>query len=509
MIRRLTDAPARSEKTGRREGHGDHPLDRYLKDGRIPHIWCPGCGIGIAFTAFVKALQKGEFDTKRTVVVSGIGCSGRAAGYLNLDTYHTTHGRAIPFATGLKLANPKLKVVVFSGDGDLFAIGGNHIIHAARRNVDLTVICINNFNYGMTGGQGGPTTPIEARTTTTPYGCAENPFNLIYLAQAAGATYVARWTALHTYEMRDCMIEGMQKRGFSFIEIIVPCPTGYGRRNRLGSDLDLMRYYRDNSYLADELDPEKTALPFDSRIAVGKFVDIEKPTFMHMYQGQVVRRARGRVARGETDRAQIMGAETGAKERVKAERVKAEKRQVRLAGFGGQGIVLAGLILGKAVALFEGSNAVMTQSYGPEARGGACSADVVISSSRINYPRVTLPDVLALMSEEAARTYGSKTAKNAILLINEDLVKTIAPRAGTEVFRVPATGIAESLGRVIVANIVMLGFLTATTGVVGCESMKKAILASIPKGTEELNLAAFRAGYDHGLSVAGEKEKII
>jgi 2-oxoglutarate ferredoxin oxidoreductase subunit beta len=299
MIRRLTDAPARSEKTGRHGGHGDHPLDRYLKDGRIPHIWCPGCGIGIAFTAFVKALQKGEFDTKRTVVVSGIGCSGRAAGYLNLDTYHTTHGRAIPFATGLKLANPKLKVVVFSGDGDLFAIGGNHIIHAARRNVDLTVICINNFNYGMTGGQGGPTTPIEARTTTTPYGCAENPFNLIYLAQAAGATYVARWTALHTYEMRDCMIEGMQKRGFSFIEIIVPCPTGYGRRNRLGSDLDLMRYYRDNSYLADELDPEKTALPFDSRIAVGKFVDIEKPTFLDMYNEQVVRRAKGYPAQGK------------------------------------------------------------------------------------------------------------------------------------------------------------------------------------------------------------------
>ena len=207
-----------------------------------------------------------------------------------------------------------------------------------------------------------------------------------------------------------------------------------------------------------------------------------------------------------------MGAETGTKPRVKAARVKAEKRQVRLAGFGGQGIVLAGLILGKAVALFEDSNAVMTQSYGPEARGGACSADVVISSSPINYPRVTLPDVLAVMSEEAAHTYGSKTAKNAVLLINEDLVKTIAQQAGTEIFRVPATSIAESLGRVIVANIVMLGFITATTGVVGYESMKKAILASIPRGTEKLNLAAFQAGYDHGLSVAGggsEKGKII
>lgn len=276
------------------KGHGDHPLDRFLKEGRIPHIWCSGCGIGIAFTAFVKALEKGQFDPDRTVVVSGIGCSGRAAGYLDLDTYHTTHGRPIPFATGLKLAKPELKLVVFSGDGDLFAIGGNHIIHAARRNIDITVICINNFNYGMTGGQGGPTTPLEARTTTTPYGCAEHPFNLIYLAKAAGAVYVARWTVLHTYEMRDAMIEGMNKRGFSFIEIISPCPTGYARRNKLGSALDLMRFYKDNSYLADELDPENTALPFKGRVAVGKFVDIEKPTFMDMWETCVVAKAEKR-----------------------------------------------------------------------------------------------------------------------------------------------------------------------------------------------------------------------
>jgi len=293
LIQKLVPQQAlEADKRNWQKGHGDHPLDRFLKEGRIPHIWCSGCGIGIAFTAFVRALEKGQFDCDKTAVVSGIGCSGRAAGYLNLDTYHTTHGRAIPFATGLKLARPELKVVVFSGDGDLFAIGGNHIIHAARRNVDITVICINNFNYGMTGGQGGPTTPLEARTTTTPYGCAEHPFNLIYLAKAAGAVYVARWTVLHTYEMRDAMIEGMNKRGFSFIEIVSPCPTGYARRNKLGSTLDLMRFYRDNSYLAAELDPENTALPFKGRVAVGKFVDVEKPTFMDMWESCVVNKAR-------------------------------------------------------------------------------------------------------------------------------------------------------------------------------------------------------------------------
>ncbi|TFG60802.1 MAG: 2-oxoacid:ferredoxin oxidoreductase subunit beta [Spirochaetales bacterium] len=285
------DAPPGTERSGRQEGHGDHPLDQYLKEGRIPHIWCAGCGIGIAFTAFLGALLKAECDMKKTVVVSGIGCTGRVAGYTNVDTYHTTHGRAIPFATGLKLANPDLNVIVFSGDGDLFAIGGNHIIHAARRNMDITVVCVNNFNYGMTGGQGGPTTPLEARTTTTPYGCAEHPFNLIYMAKASGAVYVARWTTLHTYELRDSMVAALKKKGFSFVEVISPCPTGYVRRNKLGSPLDIMKYYRDNSYITDDLDPDNTALPFNPKIAVGTFVDVEKPTFLDMYNSCIVSRA--------------------------------------------------------------------------------------------------------------------------------------------------------------------------------------------------------------------------
>jgi 2-oxoglutarate ferredoxin oxidoreductase subunit gamma len=180
-----------------------------------------------------------------------------------------------------------------------------------------------------------------------------------------------------------------------------------------------------------------------------------------------------------------------------------DKTGVRLAGFGGQGIVLAGMILGKAVTLYEGENAVMTQSYGPEARGGACSADVVISRQRINYPRVTVPDVLVLMSEEAARTYGSDMVEQALVIINEDLVKTVPQGRTLKIRLVPATGIAERLGRVIVANIVMLGFVTAVSGIVSLESMRKAVLGSIPRGTEELNLSALQAGYDHGATPAG------
>jgi 2-oxoglutarate ferredoxin oxidoreductase subunit beta len=155
-----------------------NPVNQYLRMDRMPHIWCPGCGLGPTVNCFVRAVGECGIPQDQIAVVSGIGCTGRVAGYLNMDSFHTTHGRPIAFATGLKLANPKLKVVVYSGDGDLFAIGGNHFIHAARRNMDLTIICVNNFTYGMTGGQVTPTTPIDAVASTAPFGNIEDPFNL-------------------------------------------------------------------------------------------------------------------------------------------------------------------------------------------------------------------------------------------------------------------------------------------------------------------------------------------
>lgn len=256
-----------------------HPLEPYLRMDRIPHIWCPGCGIGTVLSCFVGALETGDFDLERTVVVSGIGCSGRVAGYVKLDSFHTTHGRAIPFATGLKLANPELNVVVVSGDGDLIAIGGNHFIHAARRNIDLTIVCINNFNYAMTGGQVGPSTPTTALSTTTPYGNYEHPFNLPALAASSGAVYVARWTALHVRRLTQSIADAMQKPGFSFVEVISPCPTLYTRRNKLGAGLDAMRSYQERSEIRHGADPTKIDIGFQGKIVLGKFVDIEKPTF--------------------------------------------------------------------------------------------------------------------------------------------------------------------------------------------------------------------------------------
>jgi 2-oxoglutarate ferredoxin oxidoreductase subunit beta len=255
-----------------------YPHEDLLRSDRLPHIWCPECGIGTALSCFTNALSRSGLDPDKVAVVSGIGCSGRVAGYLKLDSFHTTHGRAIPFATGLKLANPELKVIVFSGDGDLISIGGNHFIHAARRNVDLTVICVNNFNYAMTGGQVGPTTPLTARCSTTPYGAFEHPFNLPGLAASSGAVYVARWTTLHVRRLMASFLEVLAKPGFSFVEVISPCPTLYTRRNKLGSGLDFLRSFKERSEIRHGARPDEVDIEFGGKITVGKFVDIEKPT---------------------------------------------------------------------------------------------------------------------------------------------------------------------------------------------------------------------------------------
>jgi 2-oxoglutarate ferredoxin oxidoreductase subunit beta len=258
----------------------DNPVLPFLRRDRIPHIWCPGCGIGTALNSFCRALGDSGMDLDKISVVSGIGCTGRTAGYLNLDSFHTTHGRAIPFATGLKLANPGQKVVVYSGDGDLTAIGGNHFMHAARRNMDLMVICINNHTYGMTGGQVAPTTPLGPIQTTMPLGNFENSFNLPFLADACGAVYVARWTVYHVRQLAKAMKEGLQKKGFVFIEVMAPCPTLYSRRNRLGDGVDQVKYFKERSTIKNGADTKDVNLTYQGDITVGKFVDRERATWM-------------------------------------------------------------------------------------------------------------------------------------------------------------------------------------------------------------------------------------
>jgi len=260
-----------------------HPLDEIIRTERMPHIWCPGCGIGVVMRCYAQAILESGTSVDQHVVVSGIGCSGRVAGYMDIDSYHTTHGRAIPFATGLKLANPDLMVTVFSGDGDLVAIGGNHLIHAARRNVDIKIICVNNFNYGMTGGQVGPTTPRGARGTTAPYGNPELPFNLPYLLLASGANYISRWTTLHARPLKTDILAAFNKSGFTFIEVLTPCPVGFGKTNNIEDGLEEMKLYRERCVLVPNGDVIARELAIDLRedqpIYIGIFVDRDRPAY--------------------------------------------------------------------------------------------------------------------------------------------------------------------------------------------------------------------------------------
>jgi 2-oxoglutarate ferredoxin oxidoreductase subunit beta len=259
-----------------------NPVEALLRTDRMPHMWCPGCGIGTTVNCFSRALIDSKTDLTKLSIVSGIGCTGRVAGYMNLDSFHTTHGRAIPFATGLKLASPEMTVVVYSGDGDLFAIGGNHLIHAARRNLDLKVICVNNLTYAMTGGQTGPATPLDVITATAPYGTYDPAFNLPYLVEAAGAVYVARWTTFHVKQLARSMAEMFKKKGFGFIEIISPCPTLYQRRNKMGDGLDAMKFYKEMSKIKHGASTSEVGLTKSGEITVGKFVDRERPDFTSM-----------------------------------------------------------------------------------------------------------------------------------------------------------------------------------------------------------------------------------
>lgn len=234
--------------------------DKYFRQNRLPHLWCPGCGNGIVMKAIVQAIEKKNLDQDKTIIVSGIGCSSRASGYMNFDTLHTAHGRAIPFATGIKLANPKLNVIVITGDGDCTAIGGNHFIHGCRRNVDLTVVLFNNNIYGMTGGQASPLTPLTKKATTAPYGSIDRPFDPCDLAKAAGATYVARSTAFHVQHLADVIAQGMDNDGFSFIEAITQCPISYGRKNKLGDAPAMLKWMSEHAVMQaafDRLPEEK------------------------------------------------------------------------------------------------------------------------------------------------------------------------------------------------------------------------------------------------------------
>ena len=269
--------------------------DKYLREGMLPTIFCNGCGHGNAIDYTFWAIEELGLDMDKVALASGIGCSSRIPGYINADGLHTTHGRALSFATGIKAANPDLNVIVFTGDGDCTGIGGNHFIHAARRNIDLTVILLNNYIYGMTGGQLAPTAPKGSIATTAPYGNIEQAFNISELAKALGANYVARWPISYPYQPIKSIKEGIAKKGFSLIELMSPCPTAYGRRNRLGKIDALWNWYEELAILVEDYErimnygteEEKEAV--QDKYQIGVFQDLDKPGFFGEYEKLVNR----------------------------------------------------------------------------------------------------------------------------------------------------------------------------------------------------------------------------
>lgn len=266
-------------------------LEKYYRTDKLPHIWCPGCGHGIITGAVVRAIDNLKLDPKKICIVSGIGCSSRAPGYMNFYTLHTTHGRALAFATGIKMANPDLKVIVVTGDGDCAAIGGNHFIHACRRNIDITTIVFDNYIYGMTSGQYSPMTPKNAYATTAPYGNIDRSFDLCKLSQAAGATYVARGTVYHTPQLIKLIEKAITHKGFSLVDVADVCPTYFGRKNKLGSAVKMMELIRDNSVTvkaAEKMSPRELV----GKIIIGEFYEEDAPEYTEEYK-KIIEKAQG------------------------------------------------------------------------------------------------------------------------------------------------------------------------------------------------------------------------
>ncbi|KON26346.1 2-oxoglutarate synthase [miscellaneous Crenarchaeota group archaeon SMTZ-80] len=266
---------------------------KYLREELLPTLFCSGCGNGQILNYTIRAIDDLNISQDNLVFVSGIGCSSRLPAYIEADGIHTTHGRAIAFATGIKITNPDLNVIVFTGDGDLAAIGLNHFLQAVRRNIGITVICVNNETYGMTGGQLSPTTPVGYPTITSPYQNIEFAFNLSFLAKAAGAPYVARWTTANSRQVINSIKKGLQKKGFSFIEIISPCPVS---KKQFKNPKDYLNFFLNETVrYSSNVNNETSARMFKDlnecftgdylgKIIIGEIVDVEKPSFHELYK---------------------------------------------------------------------------------------------------------------------------------------------------------------------------------------------------------------------------------
>jgi len=259
-------------------------IHKYLRhDKKFPHVWCPGCGNGIVLGALIRAIDALGLEKDDIVLASGIGCSGRMPVYVDFNTLHTTHGRALTFATGIKLAKPSLMVITVMGDGDATAIGGNHFIHAARRNLDINAIIINNQIYGMTGGQHSPTTPYGCYSATSSYGHIEHAFSISELAVTAGADFVARGTVYHAELLEEVISKALRRNGFSVVEVMSNCHIQFGRRNRMGDPITMMKWLRDHAVTVEKAQKMSPG-SLKGKFTIGILADAEKPIYTQEYE---------------------------------------------------------------------------------------------------------------------------------------------------------------------------------------------------------------------------------
>ncbi len=473
------------------------PVRDYLrKDKKFPTVWCAGCGIGIVQSALLTTIYELQIPRDRVVFVSGIGCTGRIPTYVDFNTIHVTHGRALPCATGLKIANPDFVVFAIMGDGDAAAIGGNHLIHTCRRNIDVNAIIVNNSIYGMTGGQYSPTTPLEAFASTAPYGCQEPPFDLCKLCIGSGGTFVARSTVYHFGMMTNLLKKAVEHKGFSVVEVTSNCPTCFGRRNKMGSPVKMMQLLKDNAVRLknwEEMPPEERT----GKFPVGIFEESQREEYTARYQKEVIDKV-GSFPGAAPEEAQ---------EVVPGEETPAELHgtvAVRLSGSGGQGLILAGVIYGKAASIYDERNAVQTQSYGPEARGGASKSDIVLSDEPIDYPLAEKLDVLLSLNQESCDKFFPDLKEDGVLIVDSLYVKNIpTPKA----YSIPFTEIAKNVvGRIVVANVVALGAVCELAPYVSRRAFEEALRDSVPKGTEQINLHAFEEGVRAARELKGQRQ---
>jgi 2-oxoglutarate ferredoxin oxidoreductase subunit beta len=455
-------------------------LHRYLRTELMPGVWCPGCGHGNVLRGIATALDRLHRNLDRVVCVGGIGCAGRTPFYLNASAMHTTHGRALAFATGLKTARPDLTVLVTMGDGDAAAIGGNHFIHACRRNLDLTAIIYNNGTYGMTGGQQAPTTPSGMRSTTTPLGSIEPPFDIAELARGAGASYVARTTTFDFEELPIYLAEAIAHPGFAVVEVLTQCPTYFGRLNHLGDPATMLDYERDLTFPAEPMTREQVA----GRLPVGRFRQEIQPEYTSRYAA-LCDRARA-AADGEAAPPDLEGS-------TEIRTLPHDPYQVRFSGEGGQGVILAGVLLADA-ACADGLQTVHTQSYGPEARGGACKSEVVLSTQSIAFPEVDRPDAIVCLSAEAMRKYPARPG--GLRLVERSACLDQPP--GEHDIVLPMAYSAVEAGGELAVNVVALGALAAITGIASREAILVALRRRVRPDALSLNQRALEAGFRLG-----------